>query len=531
MNKIESLIESFLKKNKENDNILLPSEIDTLVKKWLSTVVIKLNFEIWEKIIPLNEVKFGLSKSNYCLLFSKQKVCINFSSGFSVVSRYETISKNSLIIKLLSDDKDTEEFISSIKSMNLESNMDLNESINQFIDDYRNNQFLITKENFNRKVSKKSVDVIKKIFPNGKFNIGILLPCTVFGEYSGKHEQLIILGLDSLCFFSTNSLHYFHFRNDDQKLDLFLNGCDGLKFNLNEIHKLEVLSEKKRYLGESFKITINENKILEFSDDDENKWSNKFKITYKNIEFLIYEFVIRFSSHFKDLTNSRLKSERINLMRSQTKIINQLDSDGNGIIDEIEGDNEFMKLLKIHQQKIIDFDKSYVQKFVKIDQYLESKRENIQNIFLNIKKVESTKILNEHVGLLRNQVHTYNLILVNSMKMLISVIEEDLITFYEIYESFDKVNLFNSNWENEVSKKLDDIGKGLNQLMISIHEMEISMVKGLNEINRSTQKLNQSINKELGKINSLMKFNNLISSIGKYNIYKPNYEIMYENIT
>ena len=41
--------------------------------------------------------------------------------------------------------------------------------------------------------------------------------------------------------------------------------------------------------------------------------------------------------------------------------------------------------------------------------------------------------------------------------MVISLVESDLITFYEIYECFDRVEIFNSNWENQVSNKLIDI--------------------------------------------------------------------------
>ena len=45
-----------------------------------------------------------------------------------------------------------------------------------------------------------------------------------------------------------------------------------------------------------------------------------------------------------------------------------------------------------------------------------------------------------------------------------ALVSEDLITFYEIYESFDKLGMFNSNWENEVSKKLQNIGEKLDIL-------------------------------------------------------------------
>ena len=110
--------------------------------------------------------------------------------------------------------------------------------------------------------------------------------------------------------------------------------------------------------------------------------------------------------------------------------------------------------------------------------------------------------------------------------MLTSLVEEDLITVNEIYESFDKLNMFNSNWENEVSQQLNDIGDGLNNLMYSINDMERSMVNGLNELNYTTQEgfhdLNKSVTRELSSINSSVKFNNLLTGINTYQMYKIN---------
>ena len=56
--------------------------------------------------------------------------------------------------------------------------------------------------------------------------------------------------------------------------------------------------------------------------------------------------------------------------------------------------------------------------------------------------------------------------------MITSLIKDDLITFYEIHESFDKLNMFNSNWEKEVSQKLTKIDYSLKDLIYSIHDEE-----------------------------------------------------------
>ena len=110
--------------------------------------------------------------------------------------------------------------------------------------------------------------------------------------------------------------------------------------------------------------------------------------------------------------------------------------------------------------------------------------------------------------------------------MIISVVEDDLITFYEIYESFDKLNIFNSNWENEVSEQLKNIEVGLSNLMYSINTMERNIVNGLNELTYVTQEgfldLERSVTKELKSIDSSIKFNNLLTGISAYQLYKIN---------
>ena len=224
----------------------------------------------------------------------------------------------------------------------------------------------------------------------------------------------------------------------------------------------------------------------------------------------------------KENKKHRLES----LKKSITYRLQEFDKDGNGVVDAIEGADEFMILFKKHQKKIIDVDKQYIQNFVKVSNYLKTKRQNIQDIFSSIKNNKNELQLNENVGILKNQIHTYELLLFHSLNMIISIVEDDLIIFYEIYETFDKLNMFNSNWENEVSQKLKKIEDGLGELMYSIDSMERNIVNGLNQLNYVTQEgfsdLERSVTKELQSIDSSIKFNNLLTGISTYQLYKIN---------
>lgn len=242
----------------------------------------------------------------------------------------------------------------------------------------------------------------------------------------------------------------------------------------------------------------------------------------------------------------RKEKEKIRLEKleiSKFNFVSELDQDGNGEIDLIDCDS-FTKLLNTKQKNIIEIDKNYIQKFVKISLYLKTKKSNIQKLFQKIKSVKNDNELQELVGLLKNQVHTYNLLIFHSINMITSLTESELITFYEIYECFDKLGVFNSNWENDISKSLlninssidevnqsvmnldDNISRGLQNLMYTINDMENNIINSINELTYITEDsfrdLNLTVENQLSEINSSVNFNNLLTGIQTYQMYKIN---------
>ena len=106
--------------------------------------------------------------------------------------------------------------------------------------------------------------------------------------------------------------------------------------------------------------------------------------------------------------------------------------------------------------------------------------------------------------------------------MITCVVNDDLLTFYDIHDKLDKLNIFNSNYENEVSNKLSDIGDGLKELMYSINDMNNSIVSALEDLSYVTEESNQLLVNELQEVNSGIKANNLISAVQTYQMYKIN---------
>ena len=313
---------------------------------------------------------------------------------------------------------------------------------------------------------------------------------------------------------------------------IFHSNRENINFNSIKFNSVYDTYHKKIHNLNSFlkynRIEINDGQVI-------NSYGEKFLITSKEQEVIIKflnQYIDLVENIFKKLSLEEQKSKKVEFEKKQESLNNKkinlisiLDKDGNGEVDLVDGES-FNKLLTKNQSKIIEIDKNYIQKFVKISMYLKTKKSNTQKIFDSIKNTKNDTKLNELVNLLQNQIHTYELLVFHSINMITSLVESDLITFYEIYECFDQLGVFNSNWESEVSNKLTDIGDGIKDLMYSIYQMENKIVNSINNLTYVTQDsfrdLNRSVNNQLSSIDSSIKFNNLLTGIQTYQMYKIN---------
>lgn len=305
------------------------------------------------------------------------------------------------------------------------------------------------------------------------------------------------------------------FKGNEWKIDFF--GNDGLinRFEYGQFDYYPL------YLNEGKYPDLYLNRT--FDTFQKKLVSGIFNITSEELDFI--QLVNQNISNYLYSIREEIVSRQKNLIFKKDLLIKDLDRDSNGEVDLIDGDT-FNKLLSKNQQKIIEVDKIYIQKFVKISNYIKLKRSNTQKIFDSIKEITNENELNELVNLLKNQIHTYELLVFHSINMVTSLVENDLITFYEIYECFDQLGVFNSNWENEVSNKLTDIGDGIKDLMYSIYQMENKIVNSIDNLSYITQEsfrdLTFSVEKQLSSIDSTIKFNNLLTGIQTYQMYRIN---------
>ena len=409
-----------------------------------------------------------------------------------------------------------------------------NKIINNLKDYFKQNQIEnYTNPSFEDKMRLVWINSPKKIIKNSWLNS--------FGDVNKRMSKK----LDSLLFSVSNKLFFFEsfiliknksikYSNKKYYVENNLNKYsyveNGIKRELDYYGKsffYEII-DYKEFLNHELEYKVISNGVLRFylfSIGEKSYYFEELKTDIPRLNMIFDELILILNSQYsikkneeyQEIEDKRLKELQV----SQTNVLSELDKDGNGEVDVIEG-NDFNTLLKKHQKSIVEVDRNYVQQFVKVSSYLKTKKGNIQSIFNSIKDTPNQQVLNEYVEILKDEIHTYNLILFNSLNMIVSLVEDDMITFYEIHKMFDEINMFDSKHEKDVSQKLTNIGDGLESLMYEIRDMGNQISNSIEQLSYVTEQSNQQLQGQLSEIDSTLKVGNLISVINTYQNYKIN---------
>ena len=336
-------------------------------------------------------------------------------------------------------------------------------------------------------------------------------------EYKGKdwvfnHSKGISID-DTLMGFSISGGFVIFSKNEF----CITNGMSGNpllnKFSLEKFKDLKI----DRDGTTSDSVFLGGKRVGNFNRQSIDMWNNIVSDIIPHFNSCVKDWEREEEIRLENIEQQRLKELQV----SQTNVLSELDKDGNGEVDVVEG-NDFGTLLKKHQKSIVEVDRNYVQQFVKVSSYLKTKKGNIQSIFNSIKDTPNQVVLNKYVEILKDEIHTYNLILYNSLNMIVSLVEDDMITFYEIHEMFDTLNMFDSKHEKDVSQKLTNIGVGLKDLMYEIRDMGDQISNSMNDLSYVTEESNKQLSNQLSEIDSTIKVGNLINTINTYQNYKTN---------
>jgi hypothetical protein len=186
-----------------------------------------------------------------------------------------------------------------------------------------------------------------------------------------------------------------------------------------------------------------------------------------------------------------------------------------------------------------EFNSNFIHDFIKIINFVESNIDsywsmNIRlcmdierkvngNEFLTLREIEKiTKSHNKFISL--NSTIIFGLI-----EMIRSIIYNDRIRFYEIYEKFDKLRIFNSQYQNDVINSLSSINKNLvdlnskiDNLTNTIEMMSDQILSSINELKFEVSYLNDNITGQLQNISSKLDVNNLLNMVQTYQLWRIN---------
>ena len=237
-----------------------------------------------------------------------------------------------------------------------------------------------------------------------------------------------------------------------------------------------------------------------------------------------------------EIQNQKVIVENIDKKRNKNKhnklellindLIKELDSDSNNTIDVIQHDNEFMKILKLKQKIIVKIDKSenrdFTKQFIKLSNFLIEKEKNLQRIFKRIPEIDKLEKFDEFKLYLYEQIQFYNLLRINSLQMISSLIDDDRITFFTIYENFDKLGVWNTNFENQFLSKMDILNSNIERLISEIINMGSSISQSIDELITITHENTSSLSDKLSEVGSKLDVSNMLSTINTYQNYKIN---------
>ena len=252
-----------------------------------------------------------------------------------------------------------------------------------------------------------------------------------------------------------------------------------------------------------------------------NRLIKRTKELYKSIE------------HEKN-KNKELKIKKVEKIKKE--VLFDLDKNNNQKLDVLES-NGYYELLELMKKELQEKGEEYIHHLVKLKKFINDKGDNLNSIYNLLKSVETKEDLTFYKGVLNNEINIYQKLIFHSMSMITFLDEGDKFSFYEIYELFDELNVFDSKWEKDLSFKLTDINNSVektnnllkekfDELNTTIYNNSVETNKKLDKLTYTTQNsinsLTSTMNIRLKSINSSIDTNNLLTLINTYQTYKVN---------
>lgn len=256
-----------------------------------------------------------------------------------------------------------------------------------------------------------------------------------------------------------------------------------------EAKENEQLEEKFKRVDE-----LNENveelkniSILEVNDFKEIIIENEKKIIEKGSESQLFLF-LKLDSFLKEYQNRIVKDkEELRKLIDVDSLKNKIRNDSKR--DEIEKLQENLQsnLAKLEGKKAIGFDA------------------NLESLFRNGSLLKIS---------MENQIKTLEFYKNISIAMITFYLDDKKIRYYEIYEAFEKLGVFDSTWQKNVLNKLDRIEIRLTHINNQLTDLNQNFIL--------LAESSQNLVTELKEINNSIMTNNMLQAITAYQTWRIN---------
>ena len=234
---------------------------------------------------------------------------------------------------------------------------------------------------------------------------------------------------------------------------------------------------------------------------------------------------------------------------------NKIDKDANGQVDLIES-SVFMEVVKKHQKEFQAINPDFVKNFVKLENNLKTRRASIESIFEYTMKFElgnhgikgltgkeRAKYIQGRIDLRQNgqadvadanaakrdmedwnsnkeflmgEMKAYTAVQYNAIHMANALLTDDMITFYEIYEAFDKLEIWHSQYEKVSTTQLQSLNDNIRQLIRTTEESTSRIVNELGELTYRMAEQNDNLKEIYGAVTA----GNLLSAINTFQLHR-----------
>jgi len=221
-------------------------------------------------------------------------------------------------------------------------------------------------------------------------------------------------------------------------------------------------------------------------------------------------------------------SEKIKKLKEGLQ--NKIDKDANGQVDLIES-SVFMEVVKKHQKEIQAINPDFVKNFVKLENHLKTRRSSIKSIFAHAMKFklgnhshdifeaaakEDLKDWNLNKQFLMGEMKAYTAVQYNAIHMVNALLTDDMITFYEVYEAFDKLEIWHSQYEQISTAQLQSLNDNIRQLIRTTQESTHRIVDSLGDLTYRMAEQNDN----LKEIHGAVTAGNLLSAINTFQLHR-----------